>query len=865
MTLLNKTLDILFRWIEPEEILAHFYDDEKLPELKALYMAKAESTLGGFSYEEKENTFAYFFRSKPIRVRKDTPRQLSLVAQGAADMLTSGEKGPVCRYPKTLEWREAYLRLGQDIFTTSLLARESLSRPRTRWFSWPAVIPVDDPILNSVTVELAENHMHLMAGASTFSLTWACLMNHPEAILRRRKELEVLLQPHISRGTANIWPIRRRILYAAKIRSLLFKRIRGEAADAAYSFRSFHLGYSLDEMECLTLSREIDALRYRHGLAFPQPGTGRSVCLDYAFTGELADQRDEHSRLLASERLFLFDCFRMTYDGSLREAEQWLFYSYLLLKAQFRSELVQVNQQTGFHNFHDYDDRKALLWKGDYPEYMNEDYRQTVNANIREQRICSLEGRFSPAQSARADVERAHAIDRACMFYEEQTAGGRFALDQWKVAAGMKNMAADASHFYVLHFPKLADPHLYRKPKHAPMCRHEKFRRQVRERALALASALSNYDYFCERVRGIDACSWEIACRPEVFAVAFRFLRDFPAEHYRWFPCASGQPRLGLTYHVGEDFLDISDGLRSVDEAVRFLGMRRGDRIGHATVLGVDPRLHYARKSRQVIMSKQEALDNCVWIYYRSGELDVEIPLVLRQAIYLRATALFNEIYRARLKDPGTTLEDYYYSMQLRGDDPRCYESGAFRRPPVRDGFDMHCLNDSDASLDHLRRQARVSELCFCYHYCRGALNTGSQMDTILIEDNYICLMEQLQAAMRRYVNDTGLSVECNPSSNVLIGTFGAYRKHPILTFYNEGLGVEHREVQLHVSVNTDDPGVFDTSLSFEYALLARALQEMTDEEGRRVNSDRAIEAYIRSIVRMGQEQTFPGAKCGSA
>ena len=62
----------------------------------------------------------------------------------------------------------------------------------------------------------------------------------------------------------------------------------------------------------------------------------------------------------------------------------------------------------------------------------------------------------------------------------------------------------------------------------------------------------------------------------------------------------------------------------------------------------------------------------------------------------------------------------------------------------------------------------------------------------------------------------------------------------------------------MHVSVNTDDPGVFDTSLTFEYALIARALQETKGESGNRINSDRAIEDYVRDLVRMGHEQVFP-------
>ena len=66
---------------------------------------------------------------------------------------------------------------------------------------------------------------------------------------------------------------------------------------------------------------------------------------------------------------------------------------------------------------------------------------------------------------------------------------------------------------------------------------------------------------------GIDACSQEIGCRPEVFAPMFRFL----SEHITSDLPEAEVSQLKMTYHVGEDFLDVVDGLRAVDEAIHFL------------------------------------------------------------------------------------------------------------------------------------------------------------------------------------------------------------------------------------------------------------------------------------------------------
>ena len=76
---------------------------------------------------------------------------------------------------------------------------------------------------------------------------------------------------------------------------------------------------------------------------------------------------------------------------------------------------------------------------------------------------------------------------------------------------------------------------------------------------------------------------------------------------------------------MGEDFLDIADGLRATDEAVQFLCMEKGDRIGHGLVLGVDPDEYYQNKRYSIYLRRQDYLDNLVWILYRSLELGIVV------------------------------------------------------------------------------------------------------------------------------------------------------------------------------------------------------------------------------------------------
>lgn len=83
--------------------------------------------------------------------------------------------------------------------------------------------------------------------------------------------------------------------------------------------------------------------------------------------------------------------------------------------------------------------------------------------------------------------------------------------------------------------------------------------------------------------------------------------------------------------------------------------------------------------------------------------------------------------------------------------------------------------------------------------------------------------ISEVQAKMLDRVEQMGLVVECNPTSNFKIGEIDRYDNHPIKVFNNIGLNEEPRR-GISVSINTDDKGVFSTSIEREYALIAHSL-----------------------------------------
>ena len=104
-------------------------------------------------------------------------------------------------------------------------------------------------------------------------------------------------------------------------------------------------------------------------------------------------------------------------------------------------------------------------------------------------------------------------------------------------------------------------------------------------------------------------------------------------------------PQLRVTYHVGEDFLDVADGLRAIDEAINFLDMDCGDRLGHALALGIDVEEWYKSKNNYILLPQQDYLDNLVWIYNRLIQFNIQGMDALKDEIQKKYERYFYEMY----------------------------------------------------------------------------------------------------------------------------------------------------------------------------------------------------------------------------
>lgn len=864
----QENLDILFRRTAPELVLENIksqtLNNDKVPLNVGVMTYSAEAyehysglNLPEYTLSEIDQRYAAI---QPMIKNRDNDGIFTFLYRYAEEVLVEQDDGPKCKLEQILNWHSIALRLGEDIFVTAWIARRDSRRKGMgsckREFVWPSIIKTDDRRLEELFRKgLAENHFHLNGSTQVFPVSWACLMNHPEKIEHFFKNSYMFkrnMSNNIGRGTIdNVLGWAERIRYAAWIRVLLFQKCMGrlKASEVRTQFCKIY-----QQPIGAMLYRKVSETQYMYGVKF-RGSSGNRKYLDYACSARayLVDET-KNNRLLAGERVFLYQCFINQYQGKFTNLEASLFYLYLLIKSHFRSELVQINKRMGFQNFSDYQDRKNMFF-GELDEYWEESQRIAILAGEEDNHLISLETRITPQDT---DVKMKGLIDSLDNMVKVR-------ITNW-FNDQQEDVSPELMHYYVIHFiKKKFNAGEFEKYPTLLYPRNVEVRNKIRQQAHALSGYINKYDMEKMRVWGIDASSLEIGCRPETFATEFRYLRGSTWDNVKqcWYKKTyQKHAELGVTYHAGEDFLDIADGLRTIDEAMIFLEMKKDDRIGHALAMGIDAEQFYELKHYNIYLPKQDYLDNLVWLLYRTLELNVSIDPDKRTHMEGEARRLICEIYPPEMHNSvrGDLLDTYYQSWQLRGDHPSLYVSGKFQpvKEKLYDRYEVYMKRTGD--WDKYRTDESVARMYYYYHFDNASKRRGLEIAEMNdIRPWYVEMISRVQNVLRRKVAEKGICIECNPSSNVLIGSFFDYHKHPILQFNDHYLEDAPDKKNIYVSINTDDLGVFDTSLENEYALMYQAIIEKRHKEG--IFSDEAVLDYLNYIRECGINMSFKRAR----
>lgn len=438
--------------------------------------------------------------------------------------------------------------------------------------------------------------------------------------------------------------------------------------------------------------------------------------------------------VLAGERWFVYQMLKAVKqrDSEFNREEFNLFYAYLRIKNEIRAELVQTNKMVGFENFALYQMRKDLFclmedfWKSERVLV-----RLAVRDILNNPAMKSLELRITPGRTAEENAENIREYDCAIMD------------DRDKISLYKR-------FYYVLHFPKQADN--TERGLSELECRHYEFRNNLKRSAKEIIRFRKEYPQYARRVAGIDACAQEIGCRPEVFARTFRVLKAHSIP-YRDIEFSYRIPQLKITYHAGEDFLDIVDGLRAIDEAIRFLQMDCGDRLGHALALGVDAGDWYRLKGKKIKLPLQDYLDNIVWMHHAILKYNITGMEGLMGWLEEKYSYYFTYIYQPfgaaapseamrkgkMIYQGNFDINTYYYAWLLRGDQPSLYKTGVFEYDDDNiDAWNRYAVNKKHIRKEDIRYIPEVALLYYRYHYDTHARERGRKAKTFTIPDIYV-------------------------------------------------------------------------------------------------------------------------------
>lgn len=880
---------------------------------KEPYFAQAQSLDGMESYArtviDYVNKRTHWQNGAAVQ-DQDLLNVFDLLMLTLQDLLIMNHNHMECRYEEILSWRWLVRYMGEELALSARYAmwdhtHHKPHRQRFDDFTWSYVTSHNNKQLHMITQRgISEHHCHLWASTPFFHVSWVNLMNHLTDSVYQHNLRKLSPQPwsaeQIHRRLRGDFSDDVKPYYgvlaqtrAAWIRLYLCRRISGRDMRRRFAHDLWNVR-NYDNWRELLLSHkrlqsEIDSYAYM-----------ADGFLDYALAIAKLQKpvvaTDYHA--LIGERWLYYEIFRdycrPPQQRVMSPEDYNLFFVYFRLRLWIRKKMVQINDYIGFDNFQQIERRKAFFLADRKSERALT--RLAVNDSLKKDYVRELEVRIKPDEEQLRRLEAAinsdSTEDPVAQYLARQAAARG-----WPAYLRQEEELAKR-YYYVFHFLKRRDPdsEAGTEQKHsavcARVCRHNELRRQIMEQAKTIIRFRERNPGLAKRVLGIDAASWELRCRPEVFGSVYRLLGDHQFFYGGYSDEKQKIPALGKTYHVGEEFADIVDGLRAIDEVINFLDFDCGDRLGHAMALGVNVEAWYERKHREISISVQDYLDNLAWLNHALNHFRIPNYNSLKERIKKEFEYWFNIVYRNSIQEDQiaalmdlacawyrTSKEDhglyrkhichfdimtYYRAWMLRGDDPYCYVDGFFKKPKdyIRMAPEVQCkICWNYPPRFEERYISEYSLLNYLYQFNPHVRQEGARRIKVDISDEYIRAVKAVQIAMRYRIERKGIAIESNLTSNVLIGTFREYSKHPILAFNNRGLPVSEAEeeecAQLQVSINTDDRGVFYTDLETEYALLARSVEQICDENEKQRFKKNDIYTWLDNIRMMGNDQSF--------
>lgn len=514
--------------------------------------------------------------------------------------------------------------------------------------------------------------------------------------------------------------------------------------------------------------------------------------------------KDEKENIRTSyENIFLFKALKYI-DKTQDELFEKLFFQYIRIKNIVFQLKTEINSIKGLDYFTDYYNRSTEI-----TGYSSKGYWKTIIENqLQDKHLKKLELRTSmPKEKIKAGI-----ISTLKSFLEAY----KEIIEESKI-----NNIEIPRIGLVFHLIKEKDQFGYDKcwQNYDNLSKEELYYYKLKKiyenqikSLVDLRESISGIDKY---ILGIDAASVENNTEPWVFTGAYNIARGSQYSKTIYRSSLQSIQSLGFTFHVGEEFRHILSGLRRIDEVIDFFKYHAGDRIGHGIALGVNIE-EWVSNNKVIIIPRGEMLDNLLWIWGFFNEREflnvLNIPRLERSIISL-AEQIYGSVegikihtlwrvYRRKFEDNSDSYERIQKMISNKSDEAKIFCQY------VENNYSQRWTEDTLFFSMH----------CKCY--------LEKMLEPILVEivKEDVELFKELQKSLIRKISIHGIYVETNPTSNLTIGEVENIFEHYIFSLNKlDNKGIQENVM---VTINSDDPSVFNTNLSSELSYMFYALQE---------------------------------------
>jgi hypothetical protein len=372
--------------------------------------------------------------------------------------------------------------------------------------------------------------------------------------------------------------------------------------------------------------------------------------------------------------------------------------------------------------------------------------------------------------------------------------------------------------------------------------------------ARALAELIQAVPSSLWLIRGLDVANDELAVPTWVLAPIFRYVLDEAAKASLREEEGAGPP-LRLTAHVGEDFRHLMEGMRRIYEQVHYIHGNTRGRLGHAVALGVDPQ-GWAESVGSILMPAEERLLDLIfeWRLYSKYRIRPEFaataPAGRVSAIENKVRELSDLIY-GKCRYSVDALAEAHHTLHR-------FLVPPFAENTVIDGAldtfrnGVERIRNWSSPERQIHSRDEVTEIFEKYFEDESTFRRGQTLVDVTVSPDEVAALTAVQYGLRRGIAHSGIVIEVNPSSNLLIGDLLDFRHHPILRLFPP-VSEPGDPPPVLIALGSDDPLTFSTSLLQEYTLLHQAACAAGYPE-------RVVQDWLESIRRNGMDARFTRA-----